>query len=160
MVTCCPHPISRTGQGRAHARSSRLPVTPNASKSCTAIRTRPVARVAAPIRPRRKGSAIVARHPWLALGRRRALLLGALSAVAAFVFFKGILMWTGRIVPRKYDQFCQITTIAAVVVLVWDLGVRWVSVETTRPHADDLAPYATLGIRTPTAAAWKLSPPR
>ncbi|GAA3686743.1 hypothetical protein FB459_1044 [Yimella lutea] len=265
------------------------------------------------------GSAIGARHLWLALGRRRALLLGALSAVAAFVFFKGILMWTGRIVPRKYDQFWQITTIAAVVVLVaavigalvvrrqwwrgalttvaliglfagagswidtyrtsvpvpderpatltsqnattvgmlraaryirehseptdlvmtnrhcttvreprggcdsrrwlvsafserqmlvegwtatpratkiapngrdsitvdywkpeilelndtfiaaptadaqrrlWDLGVRWVYVETTRPHADDLAPYATLGIRTPTAAAWKLSPPR
>ncbi len=34
------------------------------------------------------------------------------------MFFKGILMWTGRIVPRKYDQFWQITTIAAVVVLV------------------------------------------
>ncbi len=43
---------------------------------------------------------------------------------------------------------------------LWDLGVRWVYVETTRPHANDLSPYATLGVRTPTASVWKLNPPK
>ncbi|WP_353950847.1 hypothetical protein V6K52_14555 [Knoellia sp. S7-12] len=42
---------------------------------------------------------------------------------------------------------------------LWDLGVRWVYVDKLLPHADDLAPFARLGVDTPDAAAWELTGP-
>lgn len=59
---------------------------------------------------------------------------------------------------RMNDDFIARPTKEARNAL-WDMGVRWVYVEFTRPHADDLQPYATLEFDSPDAQAWKLNPP-
>ena len=65
--------------------------------------------------------------------------------------------WKPQILELN-DNFIAAPTADAQKKL-WDLGVRWVYVENTRPHANDLAPYATLGLRTKDASAWKLNAP-
>ena len=42
---------------------------------------------------------------------------------------------------------------------LWDLGVRWVYLENTIPHAGSLAPFAIERFRTADASAWQLSAP-
>ncbi|PWJ24149.1 hypothetical protein ATK17_0237 [Branchiibius hedensis] len=42
---------------------------------------------------------------------------------------------------------------------LWDEGVRWIYMENTMPHAETLAPYATLRFSTPDASAWQLNKP-
>lgn len=66
--------------------------------------------------------------------------------------------WKPQILQLN-DGFIAHPTAAAAAEL-WKLGVRWIYVENTRPHASDLAPYATLGLRTPDASAWRLNPPQ
>jgi hypothetical protein len=56
------------------------------------------------------------------------------------------------------DGFIAAPTEAARTRL-WNLGVRWVYVDTLQAHADTLAPYAELGFDSPDATAWKLLPP-
>lgn len=59
---------------------------------------------------------------------------------------------------RLNDEFIAAPTEASRQRL-WDLGVRWVYVDKLLPHADTLAPFATLGFDSPDASAWQLSAP-
>lgn len=59
---------------------------------------------------------------------------------------------------RLNDTFIAAPTAAARATL-WRIGVRWVYMEYTQPHARTLAPYATLEFSSPDASAWKLLPP-
>jgi hypothetical protein len=61
-------------------------------------------------------------------------------------------------VLRLNDRFTR-TPDAADQRALWDLGVRWVYLENTMPHADSLAPYAVERFRTADASAWQLSAP-
>ena len=61
-------------------------------------------------------------------------------------------------VLRLNDRFTR-TPDAADHRALWDLGVRWVYLENTMPHAESLAPYAVERFRTADASAWQLSAP-
>jgi hypothetical protein len=61
-------------------------------------------------------------------------------------------------VLRLNDRFTR-TPDAADQRALWDLGVRWVYLENTMPHAESLAPYAVERFRTADASAWQLSDP-
>lgn len=61
-------------------------------------------------------------------------------------------------VLRLNDRFTR-TPDAADQRALWDLGVRWVYLENTMPHAESLAPYAVERFRTEDASAWQLSAP-
>ena len=56
------------------------------------------------------------------------------------------------------DRFTRTPTEADHRAL-WDLGVRWVYLENTMPHADSLAPFAVERFRTVDASAWQLTDP-
>ncbi len=56
------------------------------------------------------------------------------------------------------DDFYTHPTAAAANKL-WNLGVRWIYQENTRPHAATLAPYATRRFNDPDASAWQLKKP-
>jgi hypothetical protein len=60
---------------------------------------------------------------------------------------------------RLNDDFIAAPTEAAAERL-WDLGVRWIYVEHTRPHADTLAPFAERRFGNSDAEAYRLLPPR
>ncbi|GAB3878353.1 hypothetical protein [Terrabacter terrigena] len=59
---------------------------------------------------------------------------------------------------RLNDRFTRTPDVADQKAL-WDLGVRWVYLENTMPHAQSLAPYAEERFRTADASAWQLSTP-
>ena len=60
---------------------------------------------------------------------------------------------------RLNDGFIARPTADAAKRL-WDLGVRWVYVDHTRPHADTLEPYAERRYGNSDAEAYQLLPPR
>jgi hypothetical protein len=59
---------------------------------------------------------------------------------------------------RLNDGFTTAPTAQAQRRL-WDLGVRWIYLENTMPHAATLEPYAVQRFSTADASAWQLLPP-
>lgn len=59
---------------------------------------------------------------------------------------------------RLNDGFTVAPTAQSQLKL-WDLGVRWIYLENTIPHADTLEPFATERFATADASAWQMNVP-